>query len=144
MADARHAPALGGVPETMLWMLHNRANESLHPDAMLRDPEAERIYRAIACDCQRSVGWPDASHAVRSLQFDEVVRNWMRRRPGGTAVELVCGLEKQFPRIDDGRVQWLRVDMPETIDVRACFLPQAIARRLSGSEVMFDTIPEWF
>ncbi len=182
---------LGGVPETMLWTLHNRASESLRPDGMLRDPEAERIYRAIAYDYRRSFGTPDASHAVRSLQFDEVVRGWMLRHRGGTVVELGCGLETQFQRIDDGRVQWLCVDVPESIDVRERFLPpaprcrhlrcsaldtawidevnsvrgvfvtaqgllmyftesqvrgllQTIAQRLPGSEVMFDTIPEWF
>ncbi|UJB65068.1 class I SAM-dependent methyltransferase [Acidovorax sp. YS12] len=182
---------LGGVPETMLWTLHNRASESLRPDALLRDPEAERIYRAIAYDYRRSFGRPDASHAVRSLQFDEVVRGWMLRHRGGTVVELGCGLETQFQRIDDGRVQWLCVDVPESIDVRERFLPpaprcrhlrcsaldtgwidavepvrgvfvtaqgllmyfgedevrgllQTIARRLPGSELMFDTIPEWF
>ncbi len=116
---------LGGVPETMLWTLHNRASESLRPDGLLRDPEAERIYRAIAYDYRRSFGRPDASHAVRSLQFDEVVRDWMRRHRGGTVVELGCGLETQFQRIDDGRVQWLCVDVPESIAVRERFLPPA-------------------
>lgn len=185
------AADLIGVPETMLWTLHNRASESLRPDTWLKDPEAERIYQRIAYDYARSFGKPDASHATRSLQFDAVVKDWMHRCPGGMVVELGCGLETQFQRIDDGNVRWLCVDMPEAIDIRERFLPpaarcqhlrcsaldlrwldavdtsapifitaqgllmyfqehevrtllQAIAARLPGCEIMFDTIPMWF
>ncbi|THF58626.1 class I SAM-dependent methyltransferase [Pseudothauera rhizosphaerae] len=107
----------------MLWTLHNRASESLRPDAMLRDPEAERIYRAIPYDYRQSFGPADSSHAVRSLMFDEAVAAWMQAHPGGSVVELGCGLETQFQRIDDGRVRWLCVDVPEAIEVRERFLP---------------------
>lgn len=135
----QQSPAvLHGVPETMLWTLHNRASESLRPDGMIRDPEAERIYRSIAYDYERSFGKPDASHAVRSLQFDEVVRDWMQRHPGGTVVELGCGLETQFQRVDDGQVQWLCVDVPEAIAVRERFLkPSARCRHLECSALDF-------
>jgi O-methyltransferase involved in polyketide biosynthesis len=113
---------LTGVPETMLWTLHNRASESKRPDALLHDPEAERIYAAIAYDYERSFGKPDGSHAVRSRVFDEAVRPWLSAHPGGTVVELACGLETQFQRVDDGRVHWLCVDVPEAIAVRERFL----------------------
>ncbi len=116
-------PNLTDIPETMLWTLHNRASESLRPDAMVNDPEAERIYRAIRYDYLRSFGPSDASHAVRSMIFDEAVQPWMRRHPGGTVVELGCGLETQFQRVDDGQVNWLCVDVPDAIDIRERFLP---------------------
>lgn len=113
---------LQGVPETMLWTLYNRATEALRPDAWLQDPDAVRIYRSITYDCARSFGRPDGSHAMRSLMFDEAVRPWMASHPGGTVVELGCGLETQFQRCDDGQVQWLCVDVPEAIDARERFL----------------------
>jgi O-methyltransferase involved in polyketide biosynthesis len=113
---------LCGVPETMLWTLHNRASESVRQDAWFRDEHAERIYRSIDYDYRRSFGPPDSSHAVRSMMFDEALRPWMENHPGGTVVELGCGLETQFQRIDDGKVQWLCVDVPEAIDVRERFL----------------------
>ncbi|WP_200348746.1 class I SAM-dependent methyltransferase [Halochromatium glycolicum] len=47
----------------------------------------------------------------------------MAAHPGGTVVELGCGLETQFQRIDDGRVHWLCVDVPQAIAVRERFLP---------------------
>ncbi len=114
---------LGGVPETMLWTLHNRASEAMRKDAWLRDEHAVRIYRSVPYDYERSFGKADGSHAIRSLIFDEAVHCWLARHPGGTVVELACGLETQFQRIDDGQVNWVCVDLPESIAVRERFLP---------------------
>lgn len=114
---------LAGVPETMLWTLYNRASEAKRSAGYLRDPDAIRIYDAIAYDYARSFGKPHASHAMRSRLFDDTVRPWLARHPGGTVVELGAGLETQFQRCDDGRVTWLCVDVPESIAVRTRFLP---------------------
>lgn len=113
---------LTGVPETMLWTLHNRASEAMRNDAWLRDPDAVRIYRSLDYDYRRSFGSPDSSHAIRSLVFDQALRPWLSEHPGATVVELACGLETQFQRCDDGQVQWLCVDVPESIAVRERFL----------------------
>lgn len=114
---------LTGVPETMLWTLHNRAGEARRPDALLRDPECLRIYQSVDYDFERSFGKPDTSHPMRSHLFDEGLRPWLAAHPGGTVVELGAGLETQFPRVDDGRVLWQCVDVPEAIAVRERFLP---------------------
>lgn len=114
---------LTGVPETMLWTLHNRADEARRPDGILRDPDCLRIYDAIAYDYARSFGKPDGSHPMRSRIFDDALRPWLAAHPGGTVVELAAGLETQFQRCDDGRVRWLCVDVPEAIAVRERFLP---------------------
>ncbi|MEM9462324.1 MAG: class I SAM-dependent methyltransferase, partial [Myxococcota bacterium] len=41
--EERIDPGLSGVPETMLWTLHNRATESIRPDGVLKDADVERI-----------------------------------------------------------------------------------------------------
>ncbi|WP_175582988.1 class I SAM-dependent methyltransferase [Nocardia cyriacigeorgica] len=114
---------LSGIPLTMLWTLHNRASESMRADAILRDPDCERIYEPIVFDYEKVFGKPDGTHAVRSLRFDEVLRPWLATHPGGTVAELAAGLETQFQRCDDGVVRWLCVDVPEAIDIRERFLP---------------------
>jgi O-methyltransferase involved in polyketide biosynthesis len=114
---------LEGVAETMLWTLYNRASEAKRPDAFLIDPEAVRIYDAISYDYLRKFGKPTSAHPLRARIFDDALRPWLRAHPGGTVVELGCGLETQFQRIDDGQVSWLCVDVPRAIDVRERFLP---------------------
>ncbi|CAM3652973.1 class I SAM-dependent methyltransferase [Paracidovorax anthurii] len=117
------ACVLTGVPQTMLWTLHNRATEALRPNGWLRDAEAVRIYRSIPYDYDRDFGPPDASHATRSAMFDDALRPWLAAHPGGMVVELGSGLETQFQRCDDGQVRWLCVDVPEAIAVRERYLP---------------------
>jgi O-methyltransferase involved in polyketide biosynthesis len=116
---------LSGVPETMLWTLHNRAAEARRSDTYLPDPECLRIHAAISYDYWRSFGRPDDSHPMRSRIFDAAVKPWMKAHPGGTVVELGAGLETQFQRCDDGQAQWLCVDLPEALAVRARFLKPA-------------------
>ncbi|MGW6423556.1 class I SAM-dependent methyltransferase [Nocardia sp. NPDC055053] len=115
--------ALSGIPLTMLWTLHNRGSEVKRADAVLTDPDCERLYDTIAFDYARTFGPPDGTHAVRSARFDEALRPWLADHPGATVVELAAGLETQFQRCDDGAVHWLCVDVPEAIEIRSRFLP---------------------
>jgi O-methyltransferase involved in polyketide biosynthesis len=127
-------PNLTGVPETMLWTLHNRACEARRPDGVLRDPEAVRIYEAIDYDYVRSFGQPEGTHAVRSAQVDRVLRRWLQDHPDGFVVSLGEGLETAAQRLDNGRLRWLSVDVPEAIRVRERFLqPTGRLRHLALS-----------
>lgn len=137
MVEKKQAADLDGVPETMLWTLHNRARESMRRNGWLRDPDAERLYRAIDYDFGRRFGKPDGSHATRSLQFDEVVSRWLEAHPEGVVVELGCGLETQCQRLRQagfGQVEWLCVDVAEAIAVRERLLtPDAHCRHVACS-----------
>lgn len=127
---------LTGVPETLLWNLYHRAAEARRPDAVLDDPKALELVEAIDFPFER-FGEPKMAqwHALRVLCFDRAVRRFMTAHPGGTVVALGEGLETQFWRVDDGRVRWLTVDLPETVDVRRRLLPDDPPRRrtLAGS-----------
>jgi O-methyltransferase involved in polyketide biosynthesis len=114
---------LTGVPETMLWTLHNRAREAQRPGTFLHDPTCVRLYESIDYDFDRSFGKPDLTHPLRSQLFDRAVRPWLAAHPGGAVVELAAGLETQFQRCDDGQVQWYCVDLPEALAVRERLLP---------------------
>jgi O-methyltransferase involved in polyketide biosynthesis len=114
---------LSGVPETMLWTLHNRASEARRPNGLLRDPECVRIYESIGYDFASSFGKPDLTHPLRSQIFDRAVQPWLAAHPGGAVVELAAGLETQFQRCDDGHVHWYCVDVPEALAVRQRLLP---------------------
>lgn len=85
------AISLSGVPETMLWTLHNRAAEAMRPDAFLLDPEAVRIYRTLRYDYRRSFGRPDESHAMRSWLFDRALRRPDTADPSGTLAPAPAG-----------------------------------------------------
>ena len=117
-------PQLTGVSNTMLWALHNRAVEALRPDSILNDPEAKRIYRSIDYDFSRHFGSPAGSLAARAAEIDRALRMWIARHPDGLIVSLGEGLETQSRRVDNGRIRWLSVDLPDAIRLRERFLPQ--------------------
>lgn len=137
---------LTGVPETLLWNLYQRAGEARREDAVLRDPKAVDLVAAIDYPFEKfdSGGGGDVMaqwHALRVLAFDLAVRRFMADHPGGTVVALGEGLETQFWRVDDGRVRWLTVDLPETLAVRRELLPDDPPRRRSVVRSALD--PSW-
>jgi O-methyltransferase involved in polyketide biosynthesis len=136
---------LSGVPETLLWTLYHRAEEARRPDAVLRDPLAvelvERIDYPFAERFGPAPGLVAQGQALRSLCFDRAVREFAATHPGGMVVALGEGLETAFQRVDDGRLRWLGVDLPETVAVRAALLGDEGARHRSLALSALD--PAW-
>jgi O-methyltransferase involved in polyketide biosynthesis len=118
----RIVPGLSGVSNTMLWALHNRATEASRQDSILQDPGSVRIYQSIDYDFERHFGAPNGFLAARAAGIDQALRQWIARHPDGTVVSLGEGLETQSRRVDNGRVRWLSVDLPEAITLREHFL----------------------
>jgi O-methyltransferase involved in polyketide biosynthesis len=96
---------------------------------MLRDPMAVKIADSIDYPFETYFGSPDQIHVLRALRFDEQIKWFLQRFPGGTVVALGDGLETQFSRVDNGQVRWLAVDLPEAIEVRRRFLPDSDRHR---------------
>ncbi|WP_063796169.1 class I SAM-dependent methyltransferase [Peterkaempfera griseoplana] len=138
-----HRPAgspgdLGPVPETALWTLYHRAVEARRPDTLLPDPMAVRLVEEIDYPFQERFGPPEEAavrlqgqlQALRVRCFDREVADFLLRRPRGTVVSLGAGLETQFWRADNGRAQWLAVDLPESAALRERLLPAEPRQRV--------------
>lgn len=125
---------LSGVPETLLWTLYYRATEAARPDSVLPDPVAVDLLTRIDFPFRERFGAaranPSQVEGLRSRRFDAEVRAFLAEHPDGTVVALGEGLETQFWRVDNGRVRWLTVDLPQTIDVRRKVLPCGPRQRL--------------
>ncbi|MGH3390243.1 MAG: class I SAM-dependent methyltransferase, partial [Actinomadura sp.] len=138
---------LGGVPETALWTLYHRAVEARRPDSVIDDPKAVELVDAIDYPFAAFTASPVLSQwqALRARCFDEAVRRFLATHPDGTVVALGEGLETQFWRVDNGRVRWLTVDLPEIAAVRERLLPadsprQRILARSALDERWMDEV----
>ena len=90
---------------------------------LLKDPRAVEIVDRLDYDfgdASRGAGW----HAVRVATFDAAIRRFLARHPSGTVVALGEGLETQFWRVDNGRMRWISVDLPEALELRRKLLPE--------------------
>jgi O-methyltransferase involved in polyketide biosynthesis len=126
------AVELSGVPETLLWTLYHRAEEARRPDAVLKDPLAVELVDRIDYPFSRfgATEWRARWQALRALRFDIEVRRFLAARPGATVVALGEGLETQFWRVDDGRVRWVTVELPEVVSAVGGLLPPSDRRRV--------------
>ncbi|HEY9473225.1 MAG TPA: class I SAM-dependent methyltransferase [Mycobacteriales bacterium] len=120
---------LGGVSETLLWTLYHRATEARRPDGVLRDPLAVGLLGRIDYPFEQRFG-PAGSlltqiQGLRVRCFDREVDRFLVEHPDGTVVALGEGLETQFWRVDNGRVHWLTVDLPEVTALRDRLLPDS-------------------
>ena len=135
-ADRRDGvvPDLAGVSETMLWSLYNRASEAQRPDSALIDPESVRIQSVIKYDFAAHFGVPLGSLAARAIEIDRALRSWLARHPEEIIVSLGEGLETQSRRVDNGRMRWVTVDLPDAIRLRERFLvPTPRFRHIAAS-----------
>ena len=136
---ARVGVRLDPVPETLLWTLWHRAVEARRADAVLDDPLAVELVERIDFPFAERFGdgrslsqW----QALRARCFDAVVRRFLEAHADATVVALGEGLETQLWRVDDGRVRWVTVDLPEVIDLRRRLLPAHERNRLVASSVL--------
>lgn len=127
---------LSGVSETMLWGLYNRAMEARRADTDFKDPMAVQIADQIAYDYARSFGKPEAGQVMRAMTIDGLLRQWSQAHPTGQVVALGEGLETQFYRVDNGKIRWLSLDLPEVMAIRAQFMPDTDRRRNVACSVL--------
>ena len=89
------------VAETLLIPLYMRAKESRRRDAVLHDPEAERLVARIAYDYGKfDKAWMSAlGCVVRSRYYDQRVESFIRLNARPVVVNVGCGLDTRFQRI---------------------------------------------
>ncbi len=118
--------SLQGIAQTLFVPLACRALETSRPDAILRDPRAVEAFNALGGTSEFLMGLGSFDLtvvAMRARQFDLYARRFLDRFPNGLIVDLGCGLDTRFDRLDDGSLCWLGIDLPEVIALRRRILP---------------------
>jgi len=118
---------LSDVAETLLMMLYIRAVESQRPDALIKDEKAVALVQQMDQDFLRDkLAKVDEETRVaavlRNREFDRHARDFLARYPEAAVVHIGCGLDTRFERVDNGRVEWYDLDLPEVIELRRAFL----------------------
>lgn len=142
----RLSVALEGVPETTLWTLYHRARDAERTGSALSDPKAAELVEAIDFPFAKRFGGRatglEGYLGERALTFDREVLGVLATDPDALVAVLGEGLETQFWRVDNGRVRWFTVDLPETAAVRRQLVGEDPPRRrlFAGSALDED----WF
>ncbi len=118
---------LDDVAETLLIPLYFRAKETECPDALVKDERAVALVHQLNYDFSRIRLRDHDKVAIilRAREFDRFARDFLARNPEAVVVHIGCGLDTRFDRVDDGKVEWYDLDLPEVIQLR---------RKLIGGE----------
>ncbi len=118
--------SISGVPETMLQTMYARAVSSQKSGHKFYDGKAIEMAEALHYDFSKAEKDAMMSSGVlaRTLLLDKMVGEFVRQNPHGTVVNIACGLDTRFYRVDNGTIWWYNLDLPETIAVRRRFLQE--------------------
>src|SRR5512136_1553282 len=129
---------LNAVSQTLMIPLYFRAVESQRPDALVRDPKAVELVGQLDYDfsgVQRMKN-EQVNFLLRMREFDRLARAFLAEHPDGVIVDLGCGLDTRFERVDNGQVDWYGLDLPEVIELRKGLIAETPRSHFIGCSVL--------
>jgi O-methyltransferase involved in polyketide biosynthesis len=136
---------LTGIQGTLLVPLWGRAYETKKKRPLLVDDKSVEIINSITYDLSKIEKiFNKTAHMgfiARCIYFDDEIRKFISIHPEATIVNIGCGLDTTFDRIDNGKIQWIELDLPEVIDFRRKYIEEADRHLFVGKSV-FDT--SWY
>ncbi len=130
---------LGSVQETLLLPLWGRALETQKKQPKLIDQKAVEIINSVGYDfttIAKNINKLSlASWISRSIYFDNKIRNFIQLYNNATVVNIGCGLDTTFDRIDNGKIQWLDIDLPDVIELRKNYIDETPRRKFIADSI---------
>jgi O-methyltransferase involved in polyketide biosynthesis len=140
---------IGDVAATSVLTLYCHAIETRSVNPILSDPKSVEIATELNKTLSQSEhplektlvsGTLDTKlvvHiAIRAKKYDDYVRDFLLRFPDGVVVNIGCGFDSRFLRIDNGRVVFYDLDLPEIIAIRKNFYQETDRYCLIASSVL--------
>ena len=109
----------GDVQETALIPLAIKASETARDNARIHDEKAKTIIEALGVDVSKYD--PFMSHegvVARTIMYRNELKSLLEKYPDAVCINLGCGFDDKFSQVDNGRLTWFDVDLPDQIAVR--------------------------
>ena len=140
---------IGDVAATSFVTLYCHAIESQSKDPILIDPKAVEITRELNKILSESknnlyknlvrgkLSKQLIIHiAIRAKQYDKYACDFLKKYPEGVIVNIGCGLDSRFLRIDHKKVVFYDLDLPEVIEIKKQFFNENIRYHFIPSSVL--------
>jgi O-methyltransferase involved in polyketide biosynthesis len=143
--DTKIKVELGDVQRTLFMPVWARAVETQKNKPILIDKTSIEIIDSVDFDfSQMSENMPEISQIAwiaRCKRFDLIVKDFIKKHPDGTVVNIGCGLDTSYERINDSSILWYDLDLPDVIELKKKFLKETDKRKFI-SHSFLDT--SWF
>lgn len=115
---------IGGVAETMLQTLYARAKESKRQNHKIYDEKAIEIVGQMDYDFSLADKDTAMSSGVvaRTILLDHMVADYVKEHSDATVINIACGMDTRFYRVDNGKIRWYNIDLPVTMEVRERYI----------------------
>lgn len=129
---------LGITQETLLIPLWARAEEVKQADPIVIDPKSAEILEAIDYDFNKfaTAKGSRVGICLRGLILDRWVQTYLKQNPQGLVVEIGTGLNTRFERVDNGKVHWFDLDLPDVIALRQQFFQESDRRQFISASAL--------
>jgi len=142
---------LSEVSRTAILALTCRAVESGRKNPVFRDPMAvlslERLLSlASEEEKTRIMKWRklyaginahDAkARALTACSFDRIANQFISANPGCSVINLACGFDTRFWRIENEKCRYVELDLPEVIQLKREILKDQLTYELIGCSVL--------
>lgn len=114
--------AIDNISDTARWVAVYRAMETARPDAIFKDPFADRLAGERGhqildeMPSGRAYAWP---MIVRTAVFDEIILDAIQKRQADLVVNLAAGLDARPWRLPlPPSLRWVDVDLPEILNYK--------------------------
>lgn len=140
---------ISDVSATSLITLYSHALESQSSNPVLHDPKAVEITQLLNPEFSKS---SNTFHqnlaggkldkrlvvhiALRARRYDQYVKDFLQHAPNGIVINIGCGLDTRFHRLDDGRVTVYDLDFPEVIAIKKNLLQETDRYHFIPSSVL--------
>ena len=114
------------VSETLLITLNARGKDADSPNSVLNDKKSAEIMSKIDYDFSKfDKGWMSYYGILaRAKTMDQEIKKFMDKYPDCVIVSIGAGLDTRFSRIDNGKITWYNLDLPEVIEQRKIFFEE--------------------
>ena len=132
----------GAIQETALITVAIRASESARPKPRIVDKKAQELIDHLGVDVSRFDKFLSHEGVVaRTIMFRDRLNTLLHQYPDAVVINLGCGFDDKFSQVDNGRIRWFDVDLPDQIAMRRhIFSDSDRCVMLSGSALSSDWI----
>ncbi|MCR5123103.1 MAG: class I SAM-dependent methyltransferase [Ruminococcus sp.] len=116
---------LGDVQTTALIPLAVKANETMSKNARIKDPKAVEIIKALRIDTSKYDKFMSHEGVIaRTIMLDRQLKGIISKVPDTVIVNVGAGFDDRFSRMDNGRIMWFDLDLPDAIAARKKAFPE--------------------
>ena len=126
---------LGDVQTTALIPLAIKASETVRPNSRVKDFKAVEIIKALDIDTRPYDKFLSHEGVIaRTIMLDRQMNEIIRKEPDTVVVNIGAGFDNRFSRVDNGKIWWFDLDLPDAIAARKkAYSQQDRVTMISGS-----------